>query len=344
MKAPFFWRDSSKSAEAIALALAPFSAIYALGKSLHRALSQETRLSVPVLCVGNLEVGGAGKTPTALYLAKKLQETGERPHILSRGYGGRGRGILRVQADRHKSADVGDEPLLLAAQAPTWTGAKRRRSAEMAIKEGASLLIMDDGFQNPSLYKDISILVADAEAGIGNGRLIPAGPLRESLKDGFARASLLLLLGEGKAGEALVKRAEKRAIPVYRGKLAPSATDAEKLRSERVLAFAGLARPEKFTKTLQEIKAQIADWQPFPDHHLYREKDAAALLRRAEEKNLRLITTEKDMARLKSSPQRSARGELASRAEALRVSLAIEGEAEFLETIRRGISAARREA
>ncbi|MGE0046034.1 MAG: tetraacyldisaccharide 4'-kinase [Hyphomonadaceae bacterium] len=242
------------------------------------------RVSVPVVCVGNLTLGGAGKTPVSRHVRGIL---GESAFVLMRGYGGRARGPLRVlQSADYR--DVGDEALLHAQDGATIVSRDRVAGASLAISEGARAIVMDDGFQNPSLAKDLSLVVIDAEAGIGNGRVFPAGPLRERLKDGLARADAFVLMGEGDAPSWLEGRRVLRARVEPQG-AAPAG---------KLVAFAGIARPQKFFDTLAALGAEIAEAVPFSDHHPFSAGDLDWLGTLARERDASLITTEKDFVRI----------------------------------------------
>jgi tetraacyldisaccharide 4'-kinase len=238
-------------------------------------------------------VGGAGKTPVALALAARLSARGRRPHLLTRGYGGALAGPVRVDPASHGAAAVGDEALLLAAVAPTWCGHDRVRGASAAVAAGADLLILDDGFQNPRLHQDLALLVVDGGFGFGNHRLMPAGPLREPLDVGLARASAVVQLGVDEAGL-------ERHLPgdvTLRARL-EAAPDAPDLRGRRVVAFAGIGRPEKFFRSLTEAGARLVGRHGFADHHRYRRHELRALLAEAEDKGALCVTTAKDAVRL----------------------------------------------
>jgi tetraacyldisaccharide 4'-kinase len=270
------------------------AAIY--GAVAARRLAQPgARADVPVICVGNPTVGGAGKTPAAIAIARLLAAAGEKPMFLTRGYGGRLAGP--VMADpAHTAIQVGDEPLLLARVAPTVVAEERVSGARLAADSGASIIVMDDGFQNPSLIKDLSFLVVDAR-GTGNGRVIPAGPLRAPLEPQLDRASALLIVGE--TDSAIEAAARARGLPVFHGKLEPAPDAVAALRAGKVLAFAGIGNPEKFFATLAAAGIDAPVRRSFPDHHRYSVKEARALVREADQGNLELLTTEKDAARLK---------------------------------------------
>jgi tetraacyldisaccharide 4'-kinase len=251
-------------------------------------------VSVPVVCVGNLVTGGAGKTPVVLALLGALRQRGETPHALTRGYGGREAGPLRVDPARHDAARVGDEALLLARAAPTWVARDRPAGAKAAVAAGASLVVMDDGFQNPSLQKDLSILVVDGRYGFGNGRVVPAGPLREPLAWGLARADAVVVVGEAREDLEPTLGAGR---PVLRADLVPE-SGAESLGGRKLVAFAGIGRPEKFFASLRDQGALLAETHGFADHHAYRPGEVAKLADRARSLGATLVTTEKDAVRL----------------------------------------------
>jgi tetraacyldisaccharide 4'-kinase len=286
LQAPEFWARPGLVSDL----LAPLGWAYGAASAARRAMTQATRVAVPTICVGNLTAGGAGKTPVVLSLAALLHAHGRRPHILSRGYGGSLQGPLRVDAARHSAREVGDEPLLLAAAAPTWIGADRIASARAAMEAGADLLLLDDGFQNPALAYDIALVVIDAAYGTGNGRVIPAGPLREPVAAALKRASAIVLIG------AKATTLDLRGLPVLAAQLAPVAREA--FTDARVFAFAGIGRPAKFFATLRELGADLAWTRDFPDHHPYSAGELDTLAAAAHAKNAALVTTEKDWVRL----------------------------------------------
>jgi tetraacyldisaccharide 4'-kinase len=290
MRAPDFWAEGG----AVAALLAPFGAGYDLAGRLHRALVHPAAAEIPVICVGNLVAGGAGKTPVAIALAEALAARGAAVHCLTRGYGGRATGPRRVDAAGDSAAEVGDEALLLARAAPCWVARDRAAGARAAAAAGARVLIMDDGFQNPALAKDLSLLVVDGAYGFGNRRVMPAGPLRESPARGLARADAVVLLGrdERNLGPTLGV-----GPPVLGARLAPK-PGSERLAGRRVLAFAGIGRPEKFFATLTELGAELAETRAFPDHHPYSAAEIAGLRARGRDLDAVLVTTEKDAVRL----------------------------------------------
>jgi tetraacyldisaccharide 4'-kinase len=313
MRAPGFWWRKSGAAAAL---LSPLAAI--CGSIAARRLAQSgERIGVPVICIGNPTVGGAGKTPTAIMVARMLAAAGGRPAFLTRGYGGKLSGPAQVEAS-HTAADVGDEPLLLARVASTVVSRDRVAGARLAIAAKASIIVMDDGFQNPALAKDLSILVIDGARGIGNGQVIPAGPLRAPLAPQLARAHAILIVGDGAMPAT--------NLPTFHGRLAPDRAALARLENRRVLAFAGIGDPQKFFATLAAagINAQIQ--RGFTDHHRYRADEAAALIAEAERYDLALVTTEKDLVRLQGDP---ALALLAARAQALPVELIVSEQDDF---------------
>src|SRR5262249_33955772 len=217
------------------------------------------------------------KTPTAMAVGRLLAAAAQRPFFLTRGYGGSLAGPVRVDPARHRAGDVGDEPLLLAALAPTVVARDRRAGAAAARESGASVIVMDDGFQNPSLRKDLAIVVLDAARGLGNGRVLPAGPLRAALAAQLARAHALLVLGEGAGAAAVMTAAAARGLPVFHGRLTPDAASVKAMAGKQVLAFAGIGNPQKFFATLTQAGIDVAVKRSFPDHHRYSAADAAAL-------------------------------------------------------------------
>jgi tetraacyldisaccharide 4'-kinase len=316
---PFWWRQGGIAAAL----LAPFAAVY--GAVAARRLAQKgSRAGVPVVCIGNPTVGGAGKTPAALAVAQMLKAAGETPVFLSRGYGGALAGPVRVDPAQHRASDVGDEPLLLARTAATIVAHDRVAGAQAAVAAGASVIVMDDGFQNPSLAKDFSMLVVDARRGIGNGRVIPAGPLRAPLAVQLDRAQALIVVGEGDAGVADDTR--KHGLPMFRAWLAPDAAFIASLAGKRVLAFAGIGDPEKFFATLRAAGVTVALTRSFDDHHRYTHADTQSLCAEADGEGLVLVTTEKDLARMQGDRNIAI---LAERSRALPVTLVFDDEAGF---------------
>lgn len=295
MQAPRFWwqRDPTLAAHL----LAPLGALVG-GVTLARLRAPGTAIGVPVICVGNPTVGGAGKTPTVIQLARRLFAQKHTPVIVTRGYGGREHGPLRVDPRANTAADVGDEPLLLARAAPTYVARDRLLGAQMAAQSGADIVLMDDGFQNPSIAKTLSILVVDAGVGVGNGLCLPAGPLRAPLRPQLDRAQALLVIGEGAPGERVARDGYAAGIHVLRGRLAPDAHTVARLFGRRVLAYAGIGRPAKFFETLRTLGVLTTVTRAFPDHHVFTPGEIAELQVQAAREDLLLVTTEKDAARL----------------------------------------------
>jgi len=289
MRTPDFW---SEQPGLIAGLLAPVGmAIDAAGR-MRRALARPYRAPVPVICVGNLVVGGAGKTPVVLGLAALLRQRGAAPAIVMRGYGGRLAGPVRVDPAVHDADAVGDEALLAAARAPSWVARDRAAGVREAAASGATTILLDDGFQNPSVAKDLSLVVVDARYGFGNGRLLPAGPLRERIAAGLGRADAVVLLdGDGEPrGLGGCKR------PILEAILAP--VDGKRFTGKPVVAFAGIGRPEKFFTTLRRLDAHLVFERGFPDHHPFREVEIATLRQTASHNGAALVTTAKDWVRL----------------------------------------------
>jgi tetraacyldisaccharide 4'-kinase len=322
----FWWREAGLAAGL----LAPFAAVYG-AVAAARLAQRGVRAGVPVICIGNPTVGGAGKTPLALTLARLLRAAGDAPILLSRGYGGNLAGPLLVDPARHHAADVGDEPLLLARVAPTLVARDRIAGAQAAVAAGASVIVMDDGFQNPSLQKNFSVLVVDARRGIGNGRVVPAGPLRAALGAQLARADALVMVGASNGGARVTAAACGHGVPVFHASLMPDAAVAVALAGTRVLAFAGIGDPEKVFATLTGAGVAVAATRSFPDHHRYTADEARLLCEQADREALMLVTTEKDLARMQGDAGVAA---LAARARALPVTLTLADPDAFLRLLR----------
>lgn len=293
MRPPEFWRAEVSGRDSVPVLralLAPLSWAYAFAAAHRMRTTISRHAPVPVICVGNLTVGGAGKTPISRAIRAKL---GAGAHTLSRGYGGRIAGPLRVTPDMAAS-EVGDEPLLHARDGAAWIARDRLAGAQAAAQAGAHAIIMDDGFQNPALAKDLSIIAVDPAYGIGNGQVFPAGPLRERLEHGLARADAIVLLSPSSASPETPAWLERFTKPILHARLEPAGI----LPDSNLVAFAGLARPEKFFDTLAAMGGKVAEAVPFSDHHPYSEDDLRHLEEIAKDHDARLITTEKDAARL----------------------------------------------
>jgi tetraacyldisaccharide 4'-kinase len=321
MREPAFWWDPDGGR----WWLAPFAGAYGIVAAM-RMRSVGRRAGVPVICLGNLTVGGAGKTPAALEVGRLLLAAHERPYFLTRGYGGRLAGPVRVEPARHTATAVGDEPLLLARLAPTIVSRDRVAGAEAAQRDGATVIVMDDGFQNPSLSKDLAIVLVDGRRGIGNGRVVPAGPLRAPLEAQMANAHAIVVVGPPEGAATAIEGAQRQGVAIFHARLVPDAAMIAAIGDRAVLAFAGIGNPEKFFATLLEAGVAVAEQTSFPDHHSYTASDARALLRSAEDDNLLLLTTEKDLVRLAGRRRLAA---LAARANALPVRLVIEEASAF---------------
>jgi len=290
MRAPEFWQHGGVASAL----LSPLALLYGAAGLLRERAVKPWRPPVPVICVGNLTVGGTGKTPTALAIAHMLRGWDLHVAFLSRGYGGALRGPVRVDPANHDARAVGDEPLLLARCAPTWVARDRKDGARVAIADGADVIVMDDGLQNPALKKDLSLVVVDGESGFGNGRVLPAGPLREPLAHGLERAQAFVLVGPDRTD---LRTRLMRQAPVLTASLVPDAA-ARALTGRKVHAFAGIGRPEKFFVTLDALGARRTASHAFADHHPYTDAEVARLIDAATADGAIAVTTAKDLVRL----------------------------------------------
>ena len=296
MRPPEFWnhRHGRDAAPMIRALLKPFSWIYARAAARRIETTQSLDIVIPVLCVGNATMGGTGKTPVAAYLLKSLRRLKIEAHGLTRGYGGQEKGPIPVQK-KHSAADVGDEPLLLARHAPIWVAANRDAGARSARGHGASVIVMDDGHQNPLIEKTLSLLVVDAEVGFGNGCVFPAGPLRENLDAALSRADAIILMKPAPDFEIDdVLRDQLKGMTVIPAYLAPRAAPPK----GKLYAFAGIGRPNKFFDSMRRNGGDIVEEVPFDDHYKYKDSDIESLFVLASEHDASLITTEKDYVRL----------------------------------------------
>jgi tetraacyldisaccharide 4'-kinase len=277
--------------------LTPLAAVYGLiaGWRLQR---EGFDAGVPVLCVGNYHVGGAGKTPAVLALSRLLRDLGETPVVLSRGYRGRLRGPIKVDPARHAAADVGDEPLMMARTVPVVVARDRVGGAALARSLAATVILMDDGFQNPTLAKDASLIVIDGSRGLGNGRVFPAGPLRAALPPQLDRTDALIVVGDGTAAAPVAAAVAARGAPVLTAHLRADEASVAALLGKRVLAFAGIGDPARFFRTLRAAGIEVARERAFPDHHPFLKAEVDGLIAEAGREGLTLATTEKDFARL----------------------------------------------
>jgi tetraacyldisaccharide 4'-kinase len=320
MRAPsFWWREPGLEAAL----LRPFAAVYG-AVAAHRLSGPGHRARIPVVCIGDTTLGGAGKTPTALATARLLAAAGERPMFLTRGYRGRLAGPVGVDLAAHRAEDVGDEPLLLARAFPTVVA--RDRVAGAAQAREASVIVMDDGLQNPSLVKDAAVLVVDGRRGIGNGEVFPAGPLRAPLDAQLGVVHAVLVIGDAAGAAAVTRAAASAGIPVFHARLAPDRDAVAALAGARALAFAGIADPDKFFRTLADAGIEAPIRRGFPDHHRYTAAEAAQLLVEAEGHRLRLVTTEKDIVRLAGG---GAIAQLRERVHGLPVTVVLDDAATF---------------
>ena len=295
MRQPRFWYETAGLRSGL---LAPLAAVWEHGARRRIKRGKWERVGASVICIGNLTVGGAGKTPTAAAIAQHLSETGMSPHFLTRGYRGSKTVPILVDERKHRASEVGDEALLLAAFAPTWVSDDRIAGAKRAVESGAEVLILDDGHQDPSLARDLSLIVADASAGFGNGRTMPAGPLREKLADGLSRSDMVVVVGSPVDREAFfAKWGQQISVPALGAELKPLPVGIN-WSGMRVVAFAGIGYPEKFFATLGTLGAEVMHSVPLADHQPLTERLLIRLERKSKSFSAQMVTTEKDAVRL----------------------------------------------
>jgi tetraacyldisaccharide 4'-kinase len=322
MHEPDFWYRPSSWMSRL---LMPLAAIYGAIAG-HRLQREGVDAGIPVLCVGNYHVGGAGKTPMVLALAKLLRDLDETPVVLSRGYGGRLQGPVTVDPDRHGAADVGDEPLMLARTIPVVVARDRLDGVALARSQGATVIVMDDGFQNPAVAKDASLIVIDAQRGLGNGCVFPAGPLRAPLLPQIARTDALIVVGDGAGAGEVAAAVTARGKPVLSANLKANDASIASLAGKRVAAFAGIGDPNRFFRTLRASGIEVVLERAFADHHAFSQSEIETLIAQATREALTLVTTEKDLARLRG---REGLPDRAREIVAFAVTLEIDGVAEL---------------
>lgn len=291
MKTPTFWNKKN----ILYYILLPFGWCYHFITTLRIKFKSPYKADVPVICIGNLTAGGTGKTPVAIAIADILKQNNKNPFFISRGYGGKLSGVI-VDKKKHTPKDVGDEPLLLSDIAPVCINANRADAAQQAVSSGANILVMDDGFQNPSLYKDLSFLVFNGNFGIGNGGIIPSGPLRENFNSGIRRADAIIIIGEDKTN--LVQKTD---LPIF---FADIEEEKPNVKNKNVYAFAGIGYPKKLYQSLKKAGFNVIKTQDFPDHHFYTKEELQEIITTAKNENLAIFTTSKDFVKIPADMQK----------------------------------------
>jgi len=294
LKAPKFWYQ--KKDTYLSNSLYPFSLLFRFGTKIRNFISVSQKSTLPIICVGNIVVGGAGKTPVALKIGKLLIEAGYNPHFISKGYAGLIKTSTLVKS-WHSAKSVGDESILLSKVAPTWIGNNRIYSAKLAKKAGSDCLVMDDGFQNPSIQKDYSIIVINEAQEFGNKRVMPSGPLRESITRGLSRTNLVIVIGN--TSNDLIKTVPDN-VSIIEAKFEIK-KEHKIIKGQNIVAFAGIAYPEKFFQSLKEEGANIVKKISFSDHYIYTENDLLDLVETANKTKSILVSTQKDYVRIPNS-------------------------------------------
>ncbi|MEM9330128.1 MAG: tetraacyldisaccharide 4'-kinase [Pseudomonadota bacterium] len=311
---PFWWQNPSWQA----WLLSPLSYVYGRAAAKRMEFSATASVPIPVMCVGNFIVGGAGKTPTVEMMSRVIRARGIRPGVLTRGHGGAITASTVVKRDRHNAHDVGDEALLHAAHAMTVVSADRPSGARLLLEQGCEFILMDDGFQNPSLEKDFNLVVVDGKRGLGNGFAMPSGPMRVPFKHQLLFADAVIIIGEGKAGDDVLRKCSRAGKPVLRAMTNPKTL----LALDAYFAFAGIADPSKFFDTLSNLEIEVKGTEGFGDHHFFTDEECDDLLEKADKANATLITTAKDAARLRGMGDRQ--GKLLESSEVLNIELKVE--------------------
>ncbi len=335
MREPGFWYRPPSMMSAL---LSPLGVVYGAATAWRMQRAGQD-IGIPVICIGNYHVGGAGKTPATLKVASILRTAGETPFVVSRGYGGELGGPVRVDPQFHTTRDVGDEPLMTASHVPVIVARDRVAGALLAKSEGASVVLLDDGFQNPSLNKNLSLIVIDGERGVGNGEVFPAGPLRAPLPPQIARTNAVIIVGEGHSADLISSAAANRGALVLLASLKADQSSANALHGQRVLAFAGIGDPQRFFATLRANGVNVIGERSFADHHVFSPADIEGLVAEATAKSLKLVTTAKDMVRIRSDARLSKH---ATKIVTLKVSMEFEDEEKLRQFVVTRISDARK--